>query len=281
MKISFFGMKSFRPFFMLLLAGLFVMPLRAQLVTMSNKCFDQLEGANASIDAGNYDAALPELEAVLAKCSAKDAQEQANAAKARAYNGMKRYSEALEAANAALAVKSTSVNALFQRGAAYAGLGQTAESKADFDQIIALTEKNQNVEQRASIFAELADLSWKQGMKAEAETYMNQAIFYDGDNPNYYIQRGDMRIKEGKIDEAFADYDKAVANGKSDLEMYSIRSNAMVNAMQEKYGTTNANELSKKMTAGEKSRLCADLDKAFDLGLKDMQLDLFRTMACK
>jgi len=55
----------------------------------------------------------------------------------------------------------------------------------------------------------------------------------------------------------------------------------MINAVQKKYGTTNANELSKKLSADEKSRLCADLNKAFELGLKDMQLDLFKTIVCK
>ena len=263
------------------LALAFAFPAEAQLITMSNKCFKRLKAANEEIDAGHYDAVLSELDGILDKCSAKDAQEQANYAKAHALNGLERYGEALEAANAALEVKETSINGLFQRGIAYAGLGKGAESKADFDQIIALTEKNENVAERASIFVELADLSWKQGMQQEGITYMNQALFYDDDNPDYYILRGDMKSRSGDIDGGFKDYDKAVALGKNDLEMYTIRSQALIGAMQDKYGTTNSNELGKAMTAGEKSRLCAELNKAFDMGLKDMQLDLFKAMICK
>jgi len=259
----------------------FALPAEAQLVTMSNKCFKRMEAANAEIEAGNYEAVLSELDGILDKCSAKDAQEQANYAKARALNGLERYDEALAAADAALGVKETSIDALFHRGVAHAGLGHAAESKADFDQIIALTEKNQNVSERASIFVQLGDLSWKQGMEEEAIGYMNQALFYDDDNPDYYILRGDMKSRSDDIDGAFADYDKAVALGKNDLDMYTIRSQALIGAMQDKYGTTNSSELGKAMTADEKSRLCAELDKAFDLGLKDMQLDLFKAMICK
>ncbi len=257
------------------------LPAEAQLITMSNKCFKRMEAANADIEAGNYEAVLSELDGILDKCSAKDAQEQANYAKARALNNLERYGEALEAANAALAAMPTSINGLFQRGIAYAGLGQGAESKADFDQIIALTEKNQNIAERASIFVELADLSWKQGMEEEAVTYMNQALFYDDDNPDYYILRGDMKSRNGDLDGGFNDYDKAVALGRNDLEMYTIRSQAMIGAMQDKYGTTNSNELAKAMSSDEKSRLCAELGNAFDKGLKDMQLDLFRALICK
>jgi len=69
--------------------------------------------------------------------------------------------------------------------------------------------------------------------------------------------------------------------GKTDAEMYSIRSNARIKEMQEKYHTTNAQELRSKMSAKEKELVCSDLKKAISLGLKDMKQEMFSSLVCK
>jgi hypothetical protein len=51
--------------------------------------------------------------------------------------------------------------------------------------------------------------------------------------------------------------------------------------MQEKYHTTNAQELRTKMSAKEKELVCTDLKKAVSLGLKDMKSDMFASLVCK
>jgi hypothetical protein len=79
----------------------------------------------------------------------------------------------------------------------------------------------------------------------------------------------------------FLQYDKAVQMGKNDMEMYVIRSNARVKMMQQKYKTTNTQELRSKMTPAEKELVCAELNKALSLGLKDMKQDMFASLVCK
>jgi hypothetical protein len=90
-----------------------------------------------------------------------------------------------------------------------------------------------------------------------------------------------MLVDEKKYDEAFTQYDKAVQMGKADAEMYAIRSNARVKQMQEKYHTTNAQELRSKMSTKEKELVCTDLKKAISLGLKDMKQEMFASLVCK
>ena len=159
-------------------------------------------------------------------------------------------------------------------------LGDITASKADFDKIIELTEKNKNTTDRATIFAEIAQLSWKQGLKEEAFLQLEKAMAYDPNNADFFVLRGEMYADDGQMDRAFYDFDKAVSMGKADLDMYTIRATNRLKAMQRKYGTTETNALGQKMTAQEKSLVCADLNKAFSLGLKDMRMDLFRTFIC-
>jgi hypothetical protein len=63
--------------------------------------------------------------------------------------------------------------------------------------------------------------------------------------------------------------------------MYEIRSDARMKMVREKYHTTNAKELGKKMNATETAQVCTELNKAISLGLKDMKQDLFVSMVCK
>ncbi len=262
---------------------LFFIPtlLSAQLITMSNKCYKNVEAGKAAIEAGNYQEALDLFEKVLDKCSAKDAQQEGNIGKARAYNGMERHQEAVEAAGAALAVNEGNIQALFERATAYSKLKDPASAKNDLDSVIGLTEKNQNTAERATIYAKLAELEWRQEMKEEAFQHIGQALEYDPEKISFYLLRGDMYADDGQLEAAFQDYDRAIELGENGQDIYVVRSNALIRAMQDKYATTNASQLKSKMTSGEKDQLCGELNKAFQLGLKDLQMDLFRSMLCK
>lgn len=263
---------------------IFMAPLMvsAQLFTMSNKCYDKVKAGNQQLDSARFDDALTTFSDVLANCTTKDAKEQGQVGKARALNGLQRYNEAVEASsNAINASKSTNVMAYYNRSYAYRKLGQEDEAKADLQKVTDLTAKNKNVKARATMFADMANMDLQDGMFEDAKNNVATAIQLDSKNPDFYILKGDIYAKENNYDEAFTNYDSAVSLGKNDVSIYQIRTNARIRQMQGKYNTTNANDLAAKMSANDKSLVCKELNKANELGMKNMQLDFFAAMICK
>ncbi len=262
----------------------FMVPLMvsAQLFTMSNKCYDKVKAGNQLLDSTRFEDALNKFTDVLANCTTKDAKEQGQVGKARALNGLERYNEAVEAASNAITVsKSTNVMAYYNRSYAYRKLGQDDEAKADLQKVTDLTAKNKNVKARATMFADMANMDLQDAMYEDAKNNIATAIQLDGKNPDFYVLKGDIYAKENSYDEAFTNYDSAVSLGKNDAAMYQIRTNSRIKQMQGKYKTTNANELASKMSASDKSLICKELNKANELGMKNMQLDFFAAMICK
>ena len=131
------------------------------------------------------------------------------------------------------------------------------------------------------MFAQLAQLDFQLNLLAEADTNLNKAIELDPGNPAFFIQKGDMKVKINTYDDAFAAYDKVLDMGKNDLEIYQIRTEARLKQMQQKYVTTDIKELAGRMTKQEKKILCADMKKALDLGLRNLQLDLLSGTICE
>ena len=253
-----------------------------QLITMSNKCYKQVQAGNQQNDQGQYQEALTTFTKVLKDCSTKDAKEEGNVGKAIAFNGLKQYDEAVTAAESAIKVsKQTNVMAYYARSYAYNNLGMTEDAKADVVKITDLTKKNKNIKARATMFAQLAHLDFQLNKLAEADTNLTKAIELDPANPAFFVQKGDMMIKINNYDDAFTAYDKVLELGKNDLEIYQIRTEARLKQMQQKYVTSDIKELSARMTKQEKSTLCADMKKALDMGLRNLQLDLLATMICQ
>jgi len=54
-----------------------------------------------------------------------------------------------------------------------------------------------------------------------------------------------------------------------------------VKQVQEKYGTTNAQELRAQMSPAETEKVCSDVKKALDLGWMNPQMDMFSALVCK
>jgi len=253
-----------------------------QLMTMSNKCFKQVQAGNKLNDQGQYQQALDTFNKVLKDCSAKDAKEEGNVGIAIASNGLKQYDNAVNAANNAIKVsKQNNVTAYYARSHAYSNLGRTEDAKADIVKITDLTKKNKNIKARAKMFAQLAHLDFQLNMLAEADTNLTKAIELDPENPAFHIQKGDMMIKINNYDDAFIAYDKVLDLGKNDLEIYQIRTEARLKQVQQKYVTTDIKELSKRMTKQEKITVCADMKKALEMGLRNLQLDLLSSMICE
>jgi len=253
-----------------------------QLITMSNKCYKQVQTGNQQNDQGLYREALATFKKVVKDCSAKGAKEEGNIGMAIASNGLNEYENALNFANNAIKVsKQTSVMAYYARSYAYGKLGRREDAKADIVKITDLTKKNKNVKARATMFAQLAHLDTQLNMPDEADANLKKAIELDPANPAFYIQKGDMMVKNNDYADAFSAYDKVLELGKNDLDIYQIRTEARLKQMQEKYMTSDIKELSNKMTKKEKATLCTDAKKALGLGLRNLQLDLLSGMICE
>ena len=255
---------------------------RAQTFTMGKKCKEALATGTAANQAGDYQTALTTFESNQDNCKTKDGKEAFAVGKAEALNGLGRYDEAIAAADVALdATKGNSLNGHFQKGVAQNKLGQIEASQASLNQVMVLTDMNQNTAERASNYALMAALYDRQlGNSDSAMHYMDKAIAMDPTNTNFVIEKGDMFVRSQQYDAAFEQYDKAVEMGRSDVEMYEIRANARLKMLESKYQTTKAKELKTKMTPAEKELVCSDLQQALDMGLKDMNKDMFAALVC-
>lgn len=257
--------------------------VQGQTFTMGNKCYEQNKKGLSLLKEKKYQDALNVFTGMEKSCTTKDAKEAIATGKAEALNGLGKYHEAITASDAALKVsKNKSLIGYYQKAIAQNKLKQYDASRASFAKVIELTEKNKDTKARASNYATMSALYWRQlNDRDSANYFLDKAIALDPSNPRFIIQRGDMYVNEKNYDQAFVEYDKAVAMGKADAEMYAIRSNARIKSMQEKYNTINAQELRAKMTPKERELVCTDLKKAISLGLKDMKQDMFASLVCK
>jgi tetratricopeptide (TPR) repeat protein len=272
-----------KPHIFLFVPLLISFSISAQTFTMGRECRAKNTAAIAMLKEKKYQEALDAFTAMEKSCKTKDAKEATAVGKAEALNGLEKYDEAIKASDAALKVtKNKSLSGYFQKAYAQNKLGQHEASKETFTRMIALTEKNENTKARASNYATLSAIEYRQlNEKDSAYFYLDKAMQLDSTNTNFYIQKGDMLNGDKKYDNAFTEYDKAVAMGRNDVEMYKIRTDARMRMLQDKYGTNNTQELRGKMTAQEKEQVCAELTKAIELGLRDMKYDMFSQLVCK
>jgi hypothetical protein len=90
--------------------------VQAPTFTMGKECRAQVDAANQTNDAGQYAEALAAFDAIVKKCDTKDGKEAVQVGRAHSLNHLGRHSEAVEAANAVLAItKDTSLFAYFER----------------------------------------------------------------------------------------------------------------------------------------------------------------------
>ena len=256
---------------------------RSQTFTMGNKCRENVAQANDILANDQFQQDLEAFDALTGDCKTKDGKETVQVGRAEALNGLGKYDDAIAASEAALkSSKNRSLAAHFQKAIALNKLGRIDESKESLNQVIQLTEMNQNTSERAQNYALMAALYDRQLHESDsAMMYMDQAITLNPENPDFYVQKGDMYAAAGHYNEAGAQYDAAMSHGLNELDGYIIKSETGLQAMEKKYGTTKAQELRDKMTADEKSRVCADLNKALELGWKDMNKDMFAALVCK
>ena len=269
--------------FIFFLCCLLVKVAAGQTFTMGNKCYEQSKAAAAFLAEKKHAEALEAYSTMEKSCKTKDAREQIQSGKAAALNGLGQYEDALVASDLALkASKNKSISAWFQKAMAFNALNRPQDASNCFSKLVALTEKNRDNKAKASNYALLANLHQQQlNNKDSAAFYLEKAKSLDPQNAQFYLLEGDWRVAEGNYDAAFEAYDKSVSMGKSDLDMYVTRMNARMKMVQEKYGTTNAQELRSKMTAEEKELICREIKAALDKGLREMKWDMFSSLVCK
>ena len=249
---------------------------------MTNGCYKSIQAGNASNASGDYNTALNQFNDVLSKCDAYDAKEQGNAGKAEALNGLKQYNDALTAANEGLKANKTSVPNLFQKASAELGLKMNTEAKADFAQIIDLTQKNQNTKDRATIYAKIAEIDLKQKLYSDAMNNVEAAISADNTNADFYILKGDIYTAQRNYADAMNMYDQAITSGGNSSKAWAAKVEAETKMFQQKYSAQgNAAELSGKMSAADKNTLCSDISKARSYGVKKQTIDLLQLSVCK
>src|SRR5215204_236667 len=268
----------------LFIASLFLgIRLCGQTFTMGKGCEQQNQTGIALLKEKKYEEAYQTFSKMESDCKTKDAKAAWAVGKAESLNGLGKFQEAITVSDQALKLtKGKSLPALFQKATAQNRLKQYEASSATFSKMILLTEKNQNTKARASNFALMSALQSRQlGQNDSAHYYIDKALSLEPTNTDFVIQKGDVFFVEKKYDSAFEQYDKAVQMGKVDLDMYVLRSNGRMKILQEKYGTTNIQQLRSAMTAAEKEQLCSELKKAIELGLKDMKQDMAASLICK
>lgn len=276
-------MKSISKLNLLLFALLMSVGSYAQTFTMGKKCRASLEVAQTSLANEQFNEALEQYNAFTEKCKTKDAKEIGAYQKAEALNGLGRYDEAIVEADKALEVtKGSSINAYFQKAVAYTNLDQLDDAKHNLQQVIAFTEKNENVKERASNYSLMAAYyERKVNDIPQAQSYLDKAKEFDPTNIDYLIQEGGMYSTAGQYDRAFESYDAAVALDENSKDLYIARTNARMKHLESKYGTGKAQDLRSKMTQQEKDDVCSEISKAKALGYKDMNREMFAALICK
>ncbi len=269
--------------FLIALAAALPDSAHAQLFTMGEKCNELINQGKEALANESYSEALAIIDNFSAECKTKDAKRIGAAARAEAYNGLGEYEKAIAAADEALRLtKNRSLGGHFQKGVALHNLGDQEGARNELNEVIALTEKNQNTQEKASNYALMAALYDRQFNKRDsALLFLEKAMEMDPGNANFWIQKGDMFAGSYEYDKAFEAYDQAVAMGRTDLEMYITLSNTGLKMLEHKYGTTKAQELRGKMTEAEKNRVCPDLKKALELGWNQMDKDMFAALVCQ
>ena len=266
---------------LLFLLGPLAMPAHAESLIVSNDCDDQIAAASLLNSSGDYAGALAAFDAIVEECDGKSERIAIQTHRAHALNRLGQYTEAYTAANAAIEDDDKHLFALSERAYANERLGNIDLAIADYNRIIELTEKNENVAERATNYAKVADLYYKQGNTAEAQANMAKAIELDPTNPDFAIIQGDWAASSGDYDAAQASYDQAIAKGMSESEAYQIKAETSVKQVQKKYDTTNAQELREQMSTAETEKVCSDVTKALDLGWMNPQMDMFVALVCK
>ena len=274
--------KQLQTFFSFLLILLWPICSHTQTFPLGKKCTNLLEESNDLLNSEAYVEALAILDEFCGNCKTKQAKELGAINKAEAYIALGEFERALLEADVALEVTNDkSLGGHFQKGIALRKLGDLKGSEAAIQKVIELTEMNENNKERAGNYAFMAKIYNRQLKERDsAMMYLDKAITLDPENTAYTILKGDIYLLNQEYTRAYDEYDKALKNGHNALQVYKCKSMAGLKWVEDKYGSNTAQELRDKMTKEDKRKVCADIQKAIDLGCKDVSIGMFSTLVC-
>lgn len=270
-----FGMN--RLVFTLLLA----MTLGPVMAQQEDRCIGLLTKGDEANELGNYEQALLLFDSLLAECPSKITRLNGLTGKAKALNGLARYSEALPVAGAALRLaQQKSVNAVFEQAYAHFALQQLPEAQSGYAQLEKRLSLSRSNREKAFILSRLAILNQRQNKLAEASQLQQKALALDPANPSMFVLLGDIKAAGQQLEEAFNQYEKAEALRASAVLIARKKATAFTSAMQEKYLVKEAKELRLKMGIADKQQYCELWKALFALGYSNNQEELAFTLIC-
>ncbi|MEO5905376.1 MAG: tetratricopeptide repeat protein, partial [Saprospiraceae bacterium] len=152
-------------------------------------------------DGGKWEEALPYIEkGVQLSPEYVDAKVRL----AEAYFNLKRYPDAIQISNAALAIEPNNIAVLQFRGSAYGASGNTKAAAEDFKKILATDPENHHGIFNLGVAYKEANM-----LTQAVETY-SKLIALNPDFPNAYFERGFCYGKMGLFPQAFADMEGSI-----------------------------------------------------------------------
>lgn len=256
-------------------------PVYAQTGENAHRCRAQLEKANLANEMGNYPSALLLFDSCLNSCASGMAEININAGKARTLNGLDQYPEAISAAETALQLAQNNCPAaLIERAFANLSLHKPAEAKTDYNQLEAWSSKAKDPKEKAILLLGMARLNCQNEDIPLALRQIDQAISLDPANPAFNILTGDINASKGRLPEAMANYDSALAKKADTLVVAKKKAIAFTTAKQLKYHAHDAKELRIKLGIEEKKQFCNYWKPLVAAGLANEQENLYFSFIC-
>ena len=195
-------------------------------------------------DAGDWEGSLPYIEkGVQLSPDYIDAKVRL----AEVYFNLKKYNEAIEVSNAALAKEPKNIFALQFRGSSYGASGQTEAAAKDFQAILEADPNNKHGLFNLGVAYKEANL-----LNQAVETY-SRLISLQPDFPNAYFERGFCYGKMGLFPQAKADMDASIRYQPNHGASYFFRGRAIE-------------------ALGNVKLACEDWKKALELGTKEAEV---------
>lgn len=267
--------------FLLIGLGLAI-PGFSQEIRFTDSCWTLLQKAGLANEFGEYESALHLCDSSLRGCKSKLVLTGAYTGKARALNGLKRYPEAIAAADAALSLaKNSSIAALAERAEAHFSAHQDPAGIKDYNTLDHRLQQSTKPREKAFILAKLANLNWLRGNRSLAMKQVNKSISLDPPSASYYQQLGDYKVLDNKIPEALQCFEKAAANHGNEQLLAWKKARAFSLSMQQKYRLHDAKELKIKLRIDEKLAYCEYWKAAFNAGYTNKQDELNFSFICQ
>jgi hypothetical protein len=252
----------------------------AQTSSALDSCKISLQKAIVAYELNNAASAIQLIDSCLVGCHNKLHIISLNTAKAKAFNQLKLFKDALGAAELAIpSTGSTNFEAHAEKAVALYALHQKPAAALEYQ----LLKKNLNhpsPAQRALIFAQLAKIELANSQPVYAISYIQKAIALDASKPQYYLLYGDCAAGQNDTATAMQQYAGALANHANEQVVLRKKAMAYSGYLQNKYQVHDAKEQKIKMGIAEKQQFCDYWKTLFMTGYTNAQEELNFRLIC-